>query len=182
VSAPLATTDVSVGPASLDLYLESTATDTDLQTTISEVMPTGKKEEYVTSGFLRASDRALTAASSTATHPVPTYAAATASPLPKTQMSLVRIPIDPLGFVFRKGGRIRVTISAPGGTRPQWAFTTPKTGGKVTDTVGLGGVKPSALVLSLEPTVTPPAITPLPVCGSLRGQPCRTYVAAGNGG
>ena len=182
VSGPLTETMVSVGPASLDLYLESTAADTDLEATISEVMPTGKKEEYVTSGFLRASDRALTAAASTATQPVPTYAAATVSPLPQTTMTLVRIPIDPLGFLFRKGGRIRVTISAPGGTRPQWAFTTFKTGGKVTDTVGLGGAKPSALVLSLEPTVTPPTITPLPVCGSLRGQPCRTYVPAGNGG
>ena len=182
VSAPLTGTEVSVGPASLNLYVKSTATDSDLQATISEVMPTGHKEEYVTSGFLRASDRALTAAASTATQPVPTYAAATASPLPKTQMSLVRIPIDPLGFIFRKGGRIRVTITAPGGTRPQWAFTTPKTGGKVTDTVSLGGVEPSALVLSVEPTVAPPTITPLPACGSLRGQPCRTYVAAGNGG
>jgi predicted acyl esterase len=182
VTPPLAGTVVSVGPASLNLYLESTATDTDLQATISEVMPTGKKEMYVTSGFLRASDRALTPTASTATHPVPTYYATTASPLPKGEMTLVRIPIDPLGFVFRKGSRIRVTISAPGGTRPQWAFTTYKTGGKVTDTVGLGGSQPSALVLSVEPTVTPPTVTPPPACGSLRGEPCRTYVPAGNGG
>jgi predicted acyl esterase len=182
VTPPLAGTVVSVGPASLNLYLESTATDTDLQATISEVLPTGQKEMYVTSGFLRASDRALTPEASTPTHPVPTYAAATASPLPKGVLTLVRIPIDPLGFVFRKGSRIRVTISAPGGTRPQWAFTTYKTAGQVTDTVGLGGSQPSALVLSVVPTVTPPAITPPPACGSLRGQPCRAYVPAGNGG
>jgi predicted acyl esterase len=182
VTPPLSGTVVSVGPASLNLYLESTATDTDLQATVSEVLPTDQKEMYVTSGFLRASDRALTQAASTPMHPVPTYAAATAAPLPTGVMTLVRIPIDPLGFVFRKGSRIRVTISAPGGTRPQWAFTTYKTGDQVTDTVGLGGSRPSALVLPVVPTVTPPTITPLPACGSLRGEPCRTYVRGGNGG
>ncbi|MHB8220251.1 MAG: CocE/NonD family hydrolase, partial [Acidimicrobiales bacterium] len=182
VTPPLAGDEVVVGPASLNLYVKSTATDTDLQATVSEVMPTGSKEMYVQSGFLRASDRTLTPVESTATHPVPTYLASTASPLPKGQYTLVRVPIDPIGFVFVKGARIRVTISAPGGTRPQWAFTTYKTTGKVTDTVGLGGVTPSALVLSVVPGLTPPSTVPDPACGALRGQPCRTYLAAGNGG
>jgi uncharacterized protein len=178
VSPVLTQNVVSVGPASLNLMLKSTAADTDLQATVTEVYPNGK-EMYVTSGFLRAEDRTV-AKGSTATHPVLNYLAATAKPLPAGKFSLVRIPIDPLGFAFRAGSRIRVVISAPGGTRPEWAFATPKTGGKVTDTVQLGGAHPSSLVLSVVPGITPPDAQP--ACPSLRGEPCRTYVPAGNGG
>ncbi len=72
VSAPLTHDLVVVGPASLDLWVKSTAADTDLQATVSEVRPDGK-ELFVQTGELRASDRALDASASTATHPVPTY-------------------------------------------------------------------------------------------------------------
>jgi hypothetical protein len=134
---------------------------------------------YVEGGFLRASDRALTRKASTAIDPVPTYLAATARPLPKGKFTLVRIPIDPMGHAFRKGDRIRVVISAPGGSRPAWAFgSTYKTGGKVVDTVKLGGV--STLALPTIPSLHPP--DPRPACPSLRGEPCRSYVPAGNGG
>ena len=46
-------------------------------------------------GVLRASDRALNEQESTATHPVPTYAAQTARPLPAGRFTEVRIPITP---------------------------------------------------------------------------------------
>jgi hypothetical protein len=179
ITPPLAHDTVVVGPASLNLELKSSAADTDLQATVSEVLPNGQ-EMYVTSGFLRASDRALTGAESTALQPIPTYLLSTARPLPKGRFTLVRIPIDPIGFAFRAGSRIRVTISAPGGDRPSWEFDTPKTHGSVVDTVQLGGSAPSSLVLDIVPHVTPP--DPQPACPSLRGQPCRTYVPAGNGG
>ena len=48
-----------VGPASLNLRLKSTAPSTDLQVTVTEVRPGQTQEEYVTSGFLRSSDRTL---------------------------------------------------------------------------------------------------------------------------
>jgi hypothetical protein len=54
------------------------------------------------------------------------------------------------------------------------------TGGTVIDTLGLGSSHPSALVLSVVKGVTPP--DPQPACPSLRGQPCRSYVPAANGG
>ena len=179
ITAPLTRDLVAVGPASLDLWVESTAGDTDLQATISEVRPNGQ-ELFVQTGELRASDRALDRAASTPTHPVPTYAAATASPLPRGRFTEVRIPIEPFAYAFRTGSRIRVSITAPGGDRPAWQFDTYRTGGTVTDTIGLGGGHPSALVLSVVRGVTPP--DPQPACPSLRGQPCRTYVAAANGG
>ncbi len=179
ISAPLAANVVAVGPASLNVWVESTAADTDLQATISEVRPNGQ-ELFVQTGELRASDRALNPWASTATDPVPTYLAATASPLPHGRFTEVRIPIEPFAYAFRAGSRIRVSITAPGGDRPAWQFATYPTGGSVTDTIGLGGAHPSGLVLSVVPGITPP--DPQPACPSLRGQACRSYVAAANGG
>ncbi len=179
ISSPLRKDLAVVGPASLNLEVMSTAPDTDLQATVSEVRPDGK-ELFVQTGQLRASDRKLDLRASTATHPVPTYAASTARPLPSGRFTEVRIPIQPFGYVFRAGSRIRVTVSAPGGDRPVWALDTYQTNGQVTDTVSLGGGSPSALVLSVVPGIIPP--DPQPACPSLRGQPCRSYVPAGNGG
>lgn len=179
VSEPLATDTVVVGPASLDLWLSSTAEDTDLQVSVTEVRPDGQ-EMYVQSGFLRASHRKIDPDRSTELHPFHTYTAADQAPLPAGELSQVRIPIFAMGHAFRAGSQIRIAISAPGGDRPAWEFETPSTGGKVTDTVSLGGAKASMLVLpvvsGVSPTDAPPA------CPSLRGQPCRTYERAGNGG
>ncbi len=178
-SPPLAHDVVVVGPGSLNLWVKSTAADTDLEATVSEVRPDGK-ELFVQTGELRASDRALDPEATTATHPVPTYSAATAQPLPKGRFTEVRIPIFPFGYAFRAGSRIRVTITAPGGNRPVWQLDTYPTHGAVTDTIGLGGDAPSALVLSVVRAVSAPDRQP--ACPSLRGQPCRTYTAAANGG
>ena len=71
-----------VGPASLNLMLRSTAPVTDLQVTVTEVRPGETQEEYVTSGFLRSSDRTLSAAS-TILDPVPTYLTADRRTLPR---------------------------------------------------------------------------------------------------
>ncbi len=179
VSTPLAKPLTVMGPASLDVWVKSTAADTDLQATVSEVRPDGS-EMFIQSGTLRASDRALDKTASTATHSVPTYLASTARPLPKGTFTEMRVPILPFAYSFRSGSRIRVTVTAPGGDRPAWVFDTRSTGGTVTDTIGMGGSTPSALVLSVVPGINPP--DPQPACPSLRGQPCRSYVASQNGG
>lgn len=179
LTAPL-THDVTViGPASVNLWVRSTAADTDLQATVSEVRPNGQ-EMFVQTGELRASDRALDSTASTALHPVPTYLASTATPLPPGKLTEVRIPLNPLAYSFRTGSRIRLTITAPGGDRPAWSFVTPATSGTVVDTLGIGGVAASALVLPELTSVVPPDAQP--ACPSLRGQPCRPYVPAQNGG
>jgi predicted acyl esterase len=163
-----------VGPASLDLELESTAPVTDLQVTVTEVRPGQSEEEYVTSGFLRSSNRTLTSAS-TALDPIPNYLVADRQNLPRGQFTMVRIPIDPIAHTFRAGTRLRIVISAPGGDRPSWSFDTPQTHGAVTDTVELAS---SSLVVNIVPGVTPtPAI---PACGALRGEPCRRYALMSN--
>jgi hypothetical protein len=168
-----------VGPASLDLWLRSTAPVTDLQVTVTEVRPGETQEEYITSGFLRSADRTPTA-SSTVLDPVPSYLASNRRHLPAGHYTLVRIPIDPIAHSFRAGTRLRIVISAPGGDRPSWAFDTPATHGSVTDTLSLGGAEASSLVVNVVDGVVPP--TSLPACGALRGEPCRTYSAMANGG
>ena len=98
------------GPVSLDLYLRSSARDTDLQVTLSEVRPDGN-ETYVQNGWLRASHRRLDPARSTPLDPVPTHQARDASLLPKGRFVLVRVPIFPVAthdtdWVLLPGGQL----------------------------------------------------------------------------
>ena len=91
----------------------------------------------------------------------------------------MRVPLFPFGHAFRAGSRVRIVVQPPGGNRPSWAFdalTYPK---RVTNRIGVGGEHASRAVLPVVSGVDVP--TPLPACGSLRGQPCRNYVAAANG-
>jgi putative CocE/NonD family hydrolase len=178
-SATLSKDVVIVGPSSLDLLLSSTARDTDLQVTLSEVRPDGQ-ETYVQNGWLRASHRKLDPKRSTATDPVPTHLASDAATLPDGRRTLVRVPIFPVAHAFRKGSRIRVSITAPGGDRPRWDFATIEKG-STRNTISLGGAMPSKLVLPVVAGSTAKG-TPLPPPTALRGEPSRTFVAASNGG
>jgi len=168
---------VVVGPGSVDLWIQATAADTDLEVTISEVRPDGT-EIYVQSGWLRASQRALDEAASTAARPVHTHLETDAEDLPSGEFVPVRVELFPFAHPFRAGSRIRLTIDAPGDSRAVWQFRTISNGETVT--VAHDAEHPSQLVLSVVPvTVTAPAPA---ACGALRGQPCRDYVPAANGG
>lgn len=165
------------GPSSLDLYLQSSAKDTDIQVTISEIRPDGK-ESYVQSGWLRASHR-KDGAGTTAIDPVPTHLPQDANPLPKGKFELVRVPIFPVAWVFRAGSKLRISITAPGGDRPRWKFQTIENG-KTTNTLSRSAAYPSKLVLPVLPGQK--AGIPLPACGADRGTMCRDYAPASNGG
>jgi hypothetical protein len=170
---------VIAGTSSLDVHLKSSAPDTDLQVTLSEVRPDGN-ETYVQNGWLRASHRKLNAKDSTATDPVPTHLAEDSAPLQPGRFTLVRVPIFPVAHAFRAGSKIRVTITAPGGDRPRWDFDTIERG-KTRNTIALGGARASKLVLPVLPGVTAQG-TPLPAATALRGEPNRRYATASNGG
>ncbi len=174
-TTPFATDTTIVGPATLDLWVRSPAPVVDLQATVTEVRPSASQEEYVTSGFLRSSNQ-VDLPTSTALLTAPTYLAADAQNLSPTTYRLVRIPIDPIVHTFRAGTELRVVLSAPGGDRPSWEFATLDHG--QTATVGFGAVADSTLVVNMVHGVTPPPT--LPACGTLRGEPCRTYQAEGN--
>ena len=178
VTPPLANDTVLAGSGSVDLWLKASSPDTDLEVTISEVRPDGT-EIYVQSGWLRASQRALDTTASTDLTPVYTNAEADAADLPPTEFTLARVAVFPFAHPFRAGSRLRLTIDAPGNNRAIWAFRTIAAGEKVE--IAHDTDHPSRLVLSVVPGVAVPKDAP-PACGSLRGQPCRTYVPAANGG
>jgi predicted acyl esterase len=163
-----------VGPSSVDLSLRSTAHDTDIQVTLTEIRPDGK-ETYVQSGWLRASLRALSKKKSTRIMPTPTFLERMERPLRDGRFTRVRVPLAAVSHVFRAGSRIRISVEAPGGDRTRWRFDTPKTGGAVVNDLGK-----SRIVLPVVPGIEPPP--QLPPCPGLRGQPCRTYLPAANGG
>ena len=179
VSSPLTRDLVVAGPSSLDLYLKSSARDTDLQVTLSEVRPDGN-ETYVQNGWLRASQRKLDPSRSTVLNPYPTHLKSDAAPLPRGRYALVRVPLFPVAHAFRAGSRVRVTIEAPGGDRPRWDFDTIERG-RTQNTIALGGARASSLVLPVVRGATAKG-TPLPAPTALRGQPSRAYSPASNGG
>lgn len=181
-TAALAADTAIVGSSSVDLWISASldgtpVDDTDLEVTISEIRPDGS-ELYVQSGWLRASARALDEGASTELLPMHTNAQEDAAPLNDEDLTPVRVEVFPVAHVFRAGSRIRLTIDPPGNNRPVWVFDTLSDGETVT--IAHDGDHPSRIVLPVVSTVQAPA--GVPACGSLRGQPCRTYVRAANGG
>ncbi len=177
VTAPLDANTVVAGAGSVDLWIKSTSPDTDLEVTISEVRPDGQ-EIYVQSGWLRASQRTL-ADSATELRPAHTNLESDAADLPTGHFTPVRVELLPFAHPFRAGSRIRLTIDPPGGNRAVWEFRTIDHGETVE--IASDADHPSKLVLSVVPGIDVPAAAP-PACGSLRGQPCRPWVKASNGG
>jgi predicted acyl esterase len=173
---PALTEDTTmIGSGSADLWIKSSEKDTDLQVTLTEVRPDGK-ETYVQSGWLRASKRKLDEERSTELQPLLTQLEDDAAPLPADEFTPVRVEIYPFAHAFRKGSKIRVIISAPGGDKPVWSFVT--LDGTQDNEVARSGDMPSAVVLPVVPGVK--VATPLPACPALRGQPCREYQPEGS--
>ncbi|MFQ6540387.1 CocE/NonD family hydrolase C-terminal non-catalytic domain-containing protein, partial [Aphanothece stagnina] len=108
----------------------------------------------------------------TSTEVAPTYTnvEADAAPLADGEFTPMRIAVFPFAHVFRPGTSIRVTVDAPGGARPIWAFADTIAAGE-TNEIAHDADHPSSLALSVVPGVDVPADPP--ACGSLRSQPCR---------
>ncbi|HET8931486.1 MAG TPA: CocE/NonD family hydrolase [Acidimicrobiales bacterium] len=178
VSAPLADDVTVFGGGSVEAWVRSSATDTDLQATISEVRPDGQ-ELFVQNGWLRASYRKLDAERSTPLQPVLSARKSDLAPLPADKWTRVHIPLYVQGHVYRAGSQIRVSIEAPGGDQPQWGFETLKPDGKVVDSIAIAPQMASRVLLPVVEGLNVP--TPLPSgCTGMRGQPCRTYEAFTN--
>jgi predicted acyl esterase len=169
ITKPMKRTKVVVGGGSLDVWVKTRAKDVDLEATVSDVRP-GGREVYVQTGWLRASHRRL-APSSTALRPVHTDLRRDARSMPRKRYRLLRIEIPAFAQPFRRGDRLRITIDAPGGAKPLWAFRTIDHGQRVW--VGADRRHPSSLLLTTVPGVHVPRTAP--PCRSLRSQPCRRY-------
>ncbi len=176
VSEPLDEDLVVVGPARADVWVQSSAPDTDLEVTITEIAPDGS-ETYVQSGWLRASHRALDEEASTELRPIALHTEEAAQPLPEGEYSEVSVEVFPFGYVFRAGSRIRVIVDTPGGNRARWAFDTVDAAGE-SNLIGESTDFPSGLTLAVIPGLDPPRHRP--ACGSLRAEPCRPYEAIDN--
>jgi predicted acyl esterase len=167
---------VVIGSARADVWVSSSAPDTDLEVTLTEVTPDGD-EVYVQSGWLRASHRALDEEASTALRPVALHTEDVAEPLPEGEFVQASVEIFPFAHAFRAGSRLRLSIDSPGGNRARWAFDSVEAAGE-SNLVATSSDFPSAVTLAVVPGVQVPAERP--PCGALRAQPCRTYEPVDN--
>jgi predicted acyl esterase len=172
LSEPLTDDLVLIGHASADLWIQSTADDADLEVTLSEVRPDGM-ETYVSSGWLRASRRALSP-ESTPLQPVQTHLESDVAKLPPGTWMPVRIEIYPFAHALRAGSQLRLAVSTPGGNKGRWKFDVLPLEPGTRHAVSHSAPFPSSLLLPAIPDIEIP--TPLPPCPSLRSQPCRTHV------
>ena len=175
VTKPLARTLSMAGTGSVDLWISTSAPDSDVQVTLSEVMPNGE-ERYVQNGWLKLSHRKLDTERSTELNPFHSDELDDMRPLVPDHFTKARIAIFPFAHQFRAGSQIRLTIQAPGGDRPEWKFDTPATNGQVVNRVRHDELHPSRLVLPIVPNAPDLGLAAAP-CPSVRAQPCRAYVA-----
>jgi predicted acyl esterase len=183
VTAPLKIDTTVFGAGAVYAWVRSSTPDVDLLATISEVRPDGK-EMFVQNGYMRASIRKLSTDTnnifkqrSTLLNPIPSFTFGDAKPMPAGKFEQIAIPLYYEGHTYRAGSRIRVTIAAPNGTQPIWAFD--HTVGSASNvSIAYSPSRPSFLVLPVIPGFDAP--TPLPPCPSLRNEPCRNYEAIVN--
>ena len=175
-TAALSEDVVMVGTASVDLYVQSTANDADIQVVLSEIRPDGK-EQFVQAGTLRVSNRALTR-DATPLWPEHSYRETDATPLPAGKWSEARVGIPGFAHAFRKGSRLRLSVGTPGGNHAEWRFQTLPQSPTTQHQIAHSAAQPSSILLPVVSGVTvPPQLAP---CPSLRGQPCRSYQALAN--
>jgi hypothetical protein len=163
-TTPVLTRDAEfLGSGSADLWLSSTAPDTDVQVTLSEVRPDGQ-EMYVINGWLRVSHRRRDRRHSTALRPWHSFRKADAQLLTPGTPARARIELQPFDHVFRAGSAIRLSIDAPG----SWFGILPA---PAVNTIYHERGMDSRLVLGWIPGAK--AQAPLPTCGAVLNQPCR---------
>ena len=173
LTAPLGANTTVIGAGAVHVWVRSSRRNVDLQATVSEVRPDGK-EAFVQGGWVRGNMRKLDRRQSTLLEPTLSLRARHVSPLPRGRYVKVTIPLYYEGHAYRAGSRIRVTISAPNGDQPIWAFSqTRPARGAARVSVAHSKRRPSRLILPVVPGVSVP--TGLPPCPGLRGQPCRDY-------
>jgi len=103
------------GPASADLWISSTLSDTDVQVTLTDLRPDGQ-ERFVQRGWLRLSNRALDPALSTPARPWPCDHSSCIQALTPGVPVLARVELTKVSYAFRSGSRIRLWIDTPSAT------------------------------------------------------------------
>lgn len=169
VSEILPSDHMLLGSGLAELWVRTPQDDTDVQVDISEIRPDGE-EMYVQSGWLRASRRGEDETKTLPRRPWHTHLPGDEQPVPTAEFTKMRVEFHPVGHVFHRGSRIKVTVSNPGGSRDEWAFDVVTQTGPVE--VAHNSSHPSKVELPLVPDAHAPVRSRSP-CGSVRHQPCR---------
>lgn len=156
-----------LGSASVDLWISSTAPDTDVEVMLTEVRSDGK-EVFVQKGWLRASHRLEDPRFSTELRPFQGHKLGDSAPLVPAHPSLARVEIFPFGHVFRSGSRLRISIQAPNILPDLWGFASLPL--PAVNTIYTSSFYPSSIALPRIAGGAAP--TGYPAC-TLRNQPCR---------
>jgi len=159
------------GAGSVDLWVRSTAADTDFQVTLTEVRPDGQ-EVYVQRGWLRASHRQLRQSRSTKLRPYHRHAGRAVAPLSPISPTRLRVELNPIGHVFRRGSSIRIYVEAPTGTTGLFGFDYLKD--SATNTILYGRGQRSRVVLGFVPGGG--SKRPYWECDTVMSQPCRPNI------
>ena len=193
-TAPLTQQMVIAGEGHVDLNVRTTGTDAGIELVLSEVYEDltpddgiGPEEVIVQHGLQRIGYRTPDPDRTSALRKDYLYFGEDYDPVEPGEWVNVAIPLMPVAHPFRAGSRIRLEINTPGGDRALWSFVNDGYGATTHD-VGLGGATPTKLVLPVLPYSNPLRRIPntfdeqteRPPCGSLRGQPCRTYAPLAN--
>lgn len=161
---------VLLGSASVDLWIGSTAPDTDLEVTLTEVRPDGQ-EMFVQKGWLRASHRLEDPRFSAELRPFQSHRLGDQAVLVPGHPSLARVEIFPFGHVFRARSKLRIWIAAPNILPDLWGFAALPS--PAVNSIYASSFYPSSVALPVIAGATVPA--QLPPC-TLRNQPCRPEV------
>ncbi len=171
-SDPLDTDALMLGTASADLWIASTAPDTDLEVTLTEIRPDGT-EVFVQKGWLRASHRVEDPRFSTELRPFQTHRLGDKAPLVPGHPTLARVEIFPFGHAFRAGSQIRIWVNAPNIVPDLWGFASLPA--PALNTIFTSAHHPSSVVFPIIEADIPTAYPECSTTGrqGLRNQPCR---------
>ena len=168
VSQPLSEDHVLVGSGLAELWVSSSADNTDIQVDLIDVRPDGQ-EQYIQSGWLRASQRYEDETQAKDRRPWHTHLEEDEEDL-ADGFNQMRIEFHPFAHIFRAGSRVKLAVTNPGGTRDEWAFDVVDE--TATNEVAHSDAYPSKLELPRVPDQRAPVRSWSP-CGDVRHQPCR---------
>jgi len=180
LTEPLDEDVVLAGSGHAELWLKSESAQANLEIVLSEITPDGD-EVRIQNGVINAGFRKVDEARSDELLTQILYGAQDYQEVPVGEWIEVNMPIFPVAHPLRAGSRLRVQINTPGGDLPLWFFENLDPGGDdVGYLIGRGGARASSIVLPVLPAGEVDVPAERPVCGALRGQPCRPYVALEN--
>ena len=178
-TAPFTQNTLYTGTGSLDLWLASSAPDTDVEVMITELRPEGSGgwlEQYVQKGWLRASHRLEDPAQSTPLRPYQTHQLGDVQPLVPGSPAFMRVELFPFSQVIRAGDALRITVEAPSLAPELWGFAALP--GPAQNTIYTDSAHPSSVALPLATLSGATALPPEKDCTAnsdhgIANQPCR---------